>query len=235
MSVRIQFFVVLTGAAMVAAIPAGLSAQNPPRGAHQPGQDKKPSGERFRGKGTIDSVKPDEISMTTADGESLVLKLAKAGRIRVVGSVTPEELRRGKNVQFSALLDKKTRRIKEPVKKLTIFTPSKDQPVGMIPDTAAKTDDDSIDLHANWKPYVIAGSIQTIAGQKLTINVPGLNPRFKVDLADDFQVNVDVADLRLAKAGDKIDVSKAVKSEDNVVHVMEATIHLAQQKKAKSE
>ena len=231
MPVRLRLFLVLTIAVVVAVLPAGLSAQN----AHQPKQGQKPQGERFYGKGTIDSVKSGEISMTTADGQSLVLKILKTGSVRVTGSVAAEELRRGKNVLFSALLDKKTRRIKEPVAKITIFTPSKDQPAGMIPDTAAKADDDSIDLHANWKPYIIGGSIQTIAGRKLTINVPGLNPRFKVDLAEDFKVTVDVTDLHFAKAGDKIEVKKAIKSDDNVVHVMEATIKLAKPKTAESQ
>jgi hypothetical protein len=236
MSVRSQLLFVLGSAAMLAACTTSLSAQNPPRGAHQPGQDKKPQGERFHGKGVLESVKSDQMTLTTTDGQSLVLKFQKSANVHVVGTVTPEELHRGKTVQFNAMFDKKTRRIKDPVKKLTIFTPSKDQPAGVIPDTAAKTDDDSIDLHANWKPCIIGGSIQTFAGQKLSINVPGLTPsRLKVDLADDFQVNVDVSDLHLVKAGDKIDVRKAVKSDDDVVHVMEATIRLAKPKKAESQ
>jgi hypothetical protein len=238
MFVRMQLFAIVAIATMMAANSAAVFAQNPPHGAHQPGAGKKPQGDRFSGKGTIDSIKSDELSITTADGQSLTLKLPKSGsKVHVIGRVTPDELHRGKNVQFSAMLDKKTRRLKEPVKKLKIFTPSKDQPVGVIPDTAAKSDsgDDNIDLSTNWKPYIIAGSIQTIAAAQLTLNVPGLSPYFKVGLADGFQVEIDVSDLRLVKAGDTISVSKAIKKEDCVVHVMEATIHLARPKKAASE
>jgi hypothetical protein len=226
MSVRSQLFVVLATALWIAASAAGVSAQ----------KSKKPHGESFHGKGVIESSGGDEIKMTTADGDSLVLKIAKSGGVHVTGIVAPEELHHAKNVQVIALFDKKTRRIKDPVKKVTIFTPTKDQPAGVLPDTSAKVDDDSIDLHANWKPCIIGGSVQTLSGQKLTLNVPGLTPaRLKVELADDFQVSVDVTDIHMVKAGDKIDVRKAIKTDDGVIHVMEATIRLAKPKKPKAE
>jgi hypothetical protein len=198
---------------------------------------RKPSGERFQGKGTIDAIRADEISMTTTDGQSLKLKISKKGKVHVIGSLTPEDLQKGKNVLFNAVIDKKTRRVKEPIKKLTIFTPSKDQPAGLFPDTAATTGagDETIDLSAHWTAYVVAGSIQAIAQQKLTVNVPGLNPRFKVTLADGFQVDVNATDLSRVKAGDTIEVKRAFKADDNVVHVVEATIHVASPKRPKSE
>jgi hypothetical protein len=156
MSFRTQFFVILAGVAIVAAGPSWLFAQNPnpgnPRGVRQTAPGRKPSGERFQGKGTIDAIRADEISMTTTDGQSLKLKISKKGKVHVIGSLTPEDLQKGKNVLFNAVIDKKTRRVKEPIKKLTIFTPSKDQPAGLFPDTAATTGagDETIDLSAHW-------------------------------------------------------------------------------------
>jgi hypothetical protein len=48
-------------------------------------------------------------------------------------------------------------------------------------------------------------------------------------------VDVNATDLSRVKAGDTIEVKRAFKADDNVVHVVEATIHVASPKRPKSE
>jgi hypothetical protein len=196
--------------------------------------DKKPADrrkrERFRGEGIIESIKSDSIVMKTKGGETLTLETGKNAKIRITGRVEREYLRVGQLVEISALVDKKSRRVKDRVKTLLLFTPSPLHNPGCFPDMSAPpvpaeaNDDPSV----NWKPYLVGGQIVAIKDDKLQLNVPDFNPRLTIDLDENVQIKFDVGDLTLTQPGDRIQVVKAVMLGENRVAVSDATIMRAE-------
>lgn len=204
---------VLTGATYgYAAAPANV----PPGG----------KGGRVRLSGTVDSVEADVIKVTVGDGQKLSLTLGKKGKIRIAGKAERGCLKPGVHLQFAALVDKKTHRVKNPVDKLLIYTPSNSLYPGLISDpspAAAAAAADAADLRVSWKPYIVSGFLVSFDGKKLTINVPNYAPRLTVEVAADLHIDFDVDDLSVVQAGDAIRVAKGQQAGDRVT-VVDATI-----------
>ena len=199
------------------------------------GEKPKPDQQRpdfFRGRGTIESISKDTIKMTTAEGEHWTLKLGHAAKVRVVGEAELGSLAAGEYLQFNSLLDKKANRLKGPVKKATLFTPSQEFSPGVFPDTspeaqAAVAEAANADIKSPWKAYVIAGQLVAAHGRKLILAVPGLRERLRAELTEGARIEYVSEDLGLVKAGDRIE-AMGRKTDEGSAQVRQARIRLAE-------
>jgi hypothetical protein len=155
--------------------------------------------EPFSGKGKVQGVWPDGrggyiVGMLNDKNELWGLKIGKSTRIRIKGKAEPDFLQRGLNVQFNAMVDKKAVKLKEPVKKLTIFTESNEFTLGLFPDVggAAAADAGGAVVEGDYKPYVVAGRVMTVKGEDLFVQVPSFAGRLHVELAKDVDIDFNV-------------------------------------------
>lgn len=183
-------------------------------------------GSRVRLAGTVDSVESGVIKMSSRDGEKLTLSLGKKSKLRITGQAERSCLKSGMHVQFAALVDKKARRVKNPVEKFLIYTPSNSLYPGLISDPspeAASAASDASDLSVSWKPYIVSGTFVGLDEKKLTISVPNFAPRLSVEIAAKLRIEFDIDDLSVVQAGDAIRIAKGQQAGDRVT-VLEATI-----------
>lgn len=189
---------------------------------------KRPAGkgERVHTQGTVDSIEKDEVKITTKDGEKCTAVVSKKGHLRVTGTAEPTCFKSGVHLQFNALVDKKSHRIKDPVGKILIYTPSNSLYPGLIPDpspAAVAAAAEVVDLSVDWKPYIVSGTFGSLEGQKLVLSVPSFAPRLSVELADKLKIEFDIDDLSVAQPGDTLRVTKGQQSGDRI-SVMDGTI-----------
>ena len=204
---------VLTGAALVH---AAAPAKGPPGG----------KGSRVRLSGTVDAVEAGAIKISANRGEKLTLALGAKSKLRITGQAERSCLKPGVYVQFAALVDKKTHRVKNPVEKLLLYTPNNSLYPGLISDpspAAASAASDASDLSVSWKPYIVSGAFVALDEKKLTISVPNFTPRLAVEVAAKLQIEFDIDDLSVVQAGDAVRIAKGQQAGDRVT-VIEATI-----------
>ena len=184
-----------------------LAAQPPGRGPQGPVQNGGANqGDAFSGKGTIQKIEGKRgdlwIEMSSAENQTWRLHCTKATKVKVVGTALPEYLKAGVHVRFSALADKKERKIKEEkIAKLTVFTPSADSRPGLLADPDAKDTPGDGD----FKPYLVAGTIASVHGKTITMSVPSFNPKLEFELDESPQIDFKLTDVSLAKVGDSIE------------------------------
>lgn len=194
-------------------------------------KEKKKEPRNFAGKGKIDSISAGEIKMTNDKGESFTLKLNKNSEIRVHGTAQRDYLQPNLMIQFDGIASKKLKKIKDEVKELTVFTPTRSMAPGLLPNPGKEAPPPvtAEDSEAEWKPYVIGGTVKTVQEKSLIMDVPDLQPKVKLSLADDLKIKLDLDDLSLVKPGDAIAVQRGIfASEDQpIVNVHTAMIQLA--------
>jgi hypothetical protein len=120
------------------------------------------------------------------------LKIGKNTKIRIKGKAEPDFLRSGLNVQFNAMVDKKAAKLKEPVKKMTIFTESNEFTLGLFPDVGGPTAAGG-EVAGDFKPYVVAGRVTIAKGDDLVISVPSFTTKLRLELAKDADIDFNVA------------------------------------------
>ena len=170
----------------------------------RPGPEKQP----FRVESTIKAVRGNFMQVIVGTEEVWVVKIqAKPDAMSMSGKAEPSWLQRGMLVRFSARLNKRGQ-AQEPVAKLTVFTPREGYQLGAF--LEQEFDAGQFDLDDEPKPkagpadvanYLVAGQLTSIKNGAMTVSVGGGVVR--AELAEDVEIDVDIADYRLARPGDK--------------------------------
>jgi hypothetical protein len=208
MPIRLSFAACLI---LLSGLPTYAQAQRP-----------KPNGpptEDFEAVGTLEGIAPGMIRMTTNANQNWTIKLQPPQtKVELSGTAGPEFLKSGMCVKFTGEVDKQGN-VKEKVAQLTVFTPSKDSSLGLSQAGAGASDDHfgagaapaaggkpAAKASAGIEPgsYAIAAQINNIHGGKVIANAG--NAIVKFELASDAKVDVKIADVSLARKGDKISV-----------------------------
>jgi hypothetical protein len=200
----------LTLAAAVLA-PSMVVAQIPPYGGKQvrgnQQQQQQQARQDFKGSGEFDMLAGSAGFVAELDGTRVSLAFEPKGKpkIEVTGTATPESLAPGMFVKFKGDFDKKGEG-KGEVKELEIFTPGEKEPLAATPTSGAVDLSESKKGSASTFPtsYDIAGRITGTKNGGIIVACPGLTVHALV--SQDAKIKVNVADLRFASAGDKIEV-----------------------------
>lgn len=177
-------------------------------------QDKAKMGEKISASGTIKAIGPGALHVVSTEGDQWQVALAPKAEIIVTGTATPAFLRPGMLVKFSGKFNKRAETV-EPLSSIIVFTPRevKKQPGEEGNDAASdfakglfKADEPATDPKKAVETFDISsgGAVTSARGSKVAVRGPGAN--FKITLADDAQVALDVSDYRLARAGDKVEI-----------------------------
>lgn len=176
-------------------------------------QEKKPMGEKVSASGTIKGARGNVLEVVSSAGDVWQVAVAPKAEVIVNGTATPAFLRPGMLVKFSGKFNKRAETV-EPLSSITVFTPRevKKQPgeeENNLSDLAKglfQPDEPASDTKKPIESFDVSsgGAITSARGGKVTVRGPGAN--FKLTLAEDAQVSLDVSDLRLVKAGDKIEL-----------------------------
>ena len=187
-------------------LPTALAAQERP----------KQQGEKVSASGTIKGLVPGGMLVVSAAGDQWQVALDPKAEVIVTGTAAPSFLRPGMLVKFSGKFNKKAESV-EPLSSITVFTPreekhhrgeegaggNNDLAKGLFqleepsPDKEKKKAFESFDVSSG-------GAVVSARGGKLSVRGPA--GTFKIALADDAQVALDVSDYRLARAGDKVEL-----------------------------
>jgi hypothetical protein len=195
MSPRLQFALrVFTALAVFLSLSPVFGQFGRPVG---PAAAKPAEPEPFSGKGKAQGVMPDGkggyiVAMLNEKNELWGLKINKSTRIRIKGKAEPDFLQRGLNVQFNAMVDKKAGKLKDPVKKLTIFTESNEFTLGLFPDVGGPAAAGG-EVAGDFKPYIVAGKVISAKGNDLFLQVPSFTGKLHVELAKDADIDFNVA------------------------------------------
>lgn len=169
--------------------------------------------------GTLQAVAPGKMIIKAAGDEMWMVTINKATEIHVVGTAVPEFLRPGMFVKFKANLDQKGR-AQEPIGKLTIATPSETEIPGAFPDQGAAgfgAGGGAANAGGGEGPpvsaYQVFGQIRGIDKKGKMSVFCGPAGAVTVELAENPEIEVDVADLRLASQGDKVMASGTMSGE----------------------
>jgi hypothetical protein len=165
--------------------------------------------------GTIEDIAPGVVKIATTGGESWMVRIPTRGAdVLVTGSAHPDFLKPGLWVKFTADVTtrRKTPKVEGKVEKLTVFTPSEQDfpgvfPVGGFggnqgPDAATPDADKKKGGEAQVSRCEIRGRITGVKNGKLAVTFNAGS--VEIELADNAQIDLSVADYRLAKKGDKI-------------------------------
>jgi hypothetical protein len=196
---------------LLLAVPA--LAQNQPGNGRGPNYQDLPE---FKAKGTIKALAPGFLQVEVSDKEEWIVQVLPGNRgVRFVGSAEPDWLMPGMWVNFTTRFSPKGQAL-EPVKLLMVFTPGNNRGREEGP------------LQPGVKPLTNPGADVSFAGEKVkpkddtvlcevTGQIQGLgkgaiavlagNVPIQVALADEASISVDLADLRPARVGDKIEVN----------------------------
>lgn len=175
---------------------------------NQRGQDNR---ERLTTAGVVKGYSRGLLYIMTKEGDQYRVKLPNRGdSISYVGSAAPQFLKRGMLVKFTAKFDAKGR-VVAPVRDITIFTPTKEDKIGIYADSGlgggAKdlfSDVDTTKPEPQGKPYSVSGSIARARSGKLTISAGRTSVQIELDEAA--RVSVDVAHLQFMQPGDNVSI-----------------------------
>jgi hypothetical protein len=156
--------------------------------------------EPFSGRGKVQGVMPDMkggfivLVLLPDKNELWGLKITKSTKIRIKGKAEADFLRSGLNVQFNAMVDKKAAKLKDPVKKLTIFTESNEFTLGLFPDVGGPATAGGGEVTAgDFKPYVVAGRVSSAKSGDLVISVPSFTTKLHAELDPKADIDFNVA------------------------------------------
>jgi len=164
--------------------------------------------------GTIQAMRPGVIQVKAAAGDLWLVKIPKTAEVYVKGTAEVDFLQPGMFIEFVAQLDRKGR-AQGKIKKLTICTPSQErfpgifpsqEGVGLLPEAGNAPKDPNAAA-----PYDVRAQITAIKHEKLTVNSG--NAVINIELEEEPTVDVDIADYRFAKQGDKIECIGTMENE----------------------
>jgi hypothetical protein len=202
----------LIAALVLTAAPSFALAQGNPYGRQPKGQlqqqQQQQAHQDFKGTGEFDTLLGSAGFVAELDGTRVSLAFEPKGKpkIEVTGTATPESLAPGMFVKFKGDFDKKGEG-KGEVKELEIFTPSEKEPLAATPAGGAvdvSTSKKGSPSNFQQATYEIAGHITGAKNGTITVSCPGLTVHALV--AQDATIKVNVADLRFARPGDKVEV-----------------------------
>jgi hypothetical protein len=178
--------------ALIAAFGLCLAAQ--PAFAQK---DKKPKieWEDWSGEGTVVGVRGRTLGMLLR-GEQWVGVVAPVAKVAVTGTADKDVLRPGVVVRLNAEFDRKTNTAIEPVKQLEIVTPRPGDRTGFISDE--EIGGKSKGLPPPTLKLQIFDAISAVKDNTLTFK------RYKVELAPDVSIKVDVSDASILSQGDEV-------------------------------
>jgi hypothetical protein len=201
----------------VGALTVGLAVA-PSSFAQRPGAGNGAERENVRIEGELEDLGAGLLKVKDAAGESYLVKIeADAKNVFLSGKAEAGFLSRGMLVRFTAVLNKKGE-VVEPLREITVFTPREGEQPGVAAEqsfgggAASGIFSDPADEPAKpkkpsaneTKSYRVVG---VLAGQKNgKLQIAAGAVALKASLADDARISVDVADLRLAKKGDKVSI-----------------------------
>jgi hypothetical protein len=167
--------------------------------------------ENVRLTGTLRAMRPGVMQVVTEDGETWLVKIeANEEAVAYNGRALPDWLRPGMWIRFRTNLSQRLQ-ADAPVSELTVFTPREGLQLGVVPELALgqglfsepkpeeKPDKDKL------TPCMVAGRVAGIKKNKLMVAAG--NASVTVDVTDDVRITVEVADLRLAQLGDKVEIN----------------------------
>jgi len=178
-------------------------------------------------KGTIEMT--PQGARVVVGNDNWGIFIAPNPKIRVMGTAQIDYVRAGQLVRFSAMYDKKENSVKDPIAKMTIFTPFPEEfSPGGTPDTepvgAAATGD--------YKAMILTGLITKIKGTKMTVNIPGISGKLNVELAESVAISLNIADFTVIKQGDGIIINSGEKyvanTGEKAIKIKEAKITLVE-------
>jgi hypothetical protein len=116
-----------------AADPAAAQIRPIPRGMQQP---------QFQAQttdisGTVEGYQNGVLAILSDRNQPVYVKILPASNVKVTGKASADFLTSGHCIQFVAEVDKKHNRIEETVGKLTLTTPTHQEPLGAFTDTGA--------------------------------------------------------------------------------------------------
>jgi len=167
--------------------------------------------------GSVVNVRPGAVMIKTTTGGMCALRIPPRIEVRVTGKARRDVLKTGLHVRFNAKVDKRRSLIPEKVSKFTIITPSKEDgrmlgvflissppAEGQPADEASRKK--SPPPKAELSTFDIRARILAIKGNWLTLSAPNefFKAKFRLEMADDPEIDVDVADYTLAKPGDTL-------------------------------
>ena len=204
------------------AVVSGLTnADSSARAQDQPGAGRGPNYQdlpEFRANGTIKGLAPGGmLQVEVNESESWLVQVLPNNRgARFVGSAEPDWLMPGMWVNFTTRFNKRGQAV-EPVKLLTVFTPNGNrgreegarQP-GVVPLTNPGAEisfagEEKVKPKEDTVLCEVTGVIQGLGKGSLAI-LAGATA-VQVALAEEATISVDVADLRPARVGDKVEVN----------------------------
>jgi hypothetical protein len=210
---RSHWCILIGGLVLIAAPSFALAQINPysrqPKGQlqQQQQQQQQQAHQEFHSKGEFDTLVGSGGFVAELDGNRVTLAFEPKGKpkIEVTGTATADFLAPGMFVKFKGDFKKNGDGTGE-VKDLEIFTPSDKEPLAATPAGGA------VDVSTSKKggpsnfptTYDIAGHITGAKNGTITVSCPGLTVHAVV--AQDATIKVNVADLRFARSGDKVEV-----------------------------
>jgi len=175
------------------------------------GQEVKLEGLRMSGK--LKDMGQGVLQVEGSDGETWLVKIEVRNKseLSYAGTAEPDWIRPGMWIQFQANVTGNRRyEVEGPVDQLTVFTPTKDTQLGIIPDSQLgaglfdeKKPAEQVDKNAPV-PCTVRGRIAGIKKNK--ISVAAGKAALTIEVPDDVRVTVEVADLSVAQPGDSVEI-----------------------------
>lgn len=189
---------------------ATVAAVSVTAGSAAQGQ-KNPQREKLSAAGTVKGFSRGLLYVMTKEGDQYRVKLPTNSRyISYVGSATQDFLTRGMPVKFTATFNAKGK-VVAPVRNITIFTPTKEDKIGVYPDSGLSgnvkdlfADVDTSQKQPEGKPFIVAGAITSARSGKLQVRAG--RATVQVELADNARVSVDVSHLNFMQPGDNVSI-----------------------------
>lgn len=181
-----------------------------------PGQNRRePEREGVQIAGTVKDFQGSVLQVTANDGETWLVKLntnrnAPQDAMTYTAKATFDWLRAGMFVRFRANVNQRLL-VDGPVNELTVFTPSPENPLGIVPE-ANLGQGIFADTAPEKKPDKDRSVLCNVAGRlvgskkgKLLI-AAGVGS-LSIEVPDDVKIHVEIADLSFMQPGDKVEIA----------------------------
>jgi len=146
--------------------------------------------------GEVVAIEPGKITWTDKSNVPHIAFVTKETKVQVTGEIEASAIAPGAYVRFTIPVTKRLAPVKgAKVEELTLFSPGDGYQLGLLPDNV-------VDPQAKSIPCLVAGQVKQLKKGLLTLVING--KQFKVTLADEAKVKVDVSDYSIARRGDNI-------------------------------
>jgi len=147
--------------------------------------------------GEVVAIEPGKITWTDKSNVPHIAFVTKETKVQVTGEIEASAIAPGAYVRFTIpVTPKRLQPIKgAKVEELTLFSPGDGYQLGLLPDNV-------VDPQAKSVSCLVAGQVKQLKKGLLTLVING--KQFKVTLADEAKVKVDISDYSIARQGDNI-------------------------------